>query len=382
MIDFSERTKAAILAEMLARIPDIYDKRDTSPISTALAPAAYQLEGVYEALTRLQLQSFLETAVGADLDLIAAIGGVTRLGATPAVRLGVFNIPVYAGARFSTIAGSDSINFTVTAATEDPLQWWLTSETPGEIGNQYSGPILPISTIPGLTSAQLTSIIVDGSDPETDDALRARLVTALTDKPFAGNIAAYRKYFLELTEVTALDGSSVAVKLGGVQVYPVWNGGGTVKVSVLGSDHLPITQELLALLQMNADPVPAMGEGFAPIGAELTVDTATPLTVNVSATVAHTAGTPMDAIQLAVEEAIEAYFNEIRTDWGVAEATDPEIYISWVYLARVLTAIFSVTGVTNVTNVRLNGSAADISLTETSALQQVPVLGTVTLTEG
>ena len=155
--------------------------------------------------------------------------------ASPAVRLGVFNAAVPIGSRFSTVNGADSLNFTATEAASGPDEnsryYRLTAETPGSAGNEYVGPILPIAAIPGLTSAQLTDILVPGDDEETDDALRQRLITALTDRPFGGNIASYRE------EVLGIDG------VGGVQVYPTWNGGGTVKLSVLGADFLPAPAE-------------------------------------------------------------------------------------------------------------------------------------------
>lgn len=380
MIDFSGKTYQAILAEMLARIPNTYDKRDTSPIQTALGPAGYQIEGVYIALDMMQKQAFIGTATGEDLDLLAAVGGISRLAATPAVRLGVFNTAVSLGDRFSTINGADSIDFKVTAATADPLEWWLTAETPGVIGNQYTGNILPINTIPGLTSAQITSIIVSGSDEETDDELRDRLVLALTDRPFAGNIAAYRNYLLEMTEA-----SGQQVRIGGVQVYPTWDGGGTVKCSVVDADDMPFTDAtVLALIQAEIDPANNSGEGvgMAPIGAEVTITTPSTQTINVSATVSHTAGSTIEAITTAAEAAIEAYLAEVRSEWGIAEESDPSVYISNVYISRVTAAILGVTGVTNVTTVKLNNAASDISLTENSTTQQVPVLGTVTLTEG
>ena len=379
MIDLSGKTRTAILSDMLAEIPDTYDKRDTSPIQTALSPAAYQIEGIYLVLAQIQSQAFIGSAVGDNLTNLAVMGGVTRRAATPAVRLGVFNIPISLGARFSTIDGADSINFVATAATANPNEWWLTAETPGTIGNQYTGPILPITSIPGLTSAQITSIIVDGSNEESDAELRARLTSALTEKPFAGNIAAYREMLLNLEEA---DG--IPVKLNAVQVYPTWNGGGTVKCSVLGSDYLPISSELLAAAQTTVDPANygGQGVGLAPIGANVTMSTGTSVQVNVSARIAHTAGSTVALLQTAIENAIDSYLAEVRSEWGIAEATDATAYNSAVYLSRVTAAILSVSGVTNVSNLTLNGSAADLTLTETSALQQVPVLGTVTLTEG
>ena len=380
MIDFRNCTYQNILAAMLARIPNSYDKRDTSPIQTALGPAAYQIEGVYIALNMMQNQAFIGTAMGQDLDSLAAIGGISRLTATPAVRLGVFNTAVSLGDRFSTINGSDSINFKVTAATANPLEWWLTAETPGAIGNQYSGPILPINTIPGLTSAQLTTIIVSGSDEETDDELRDRLILALTDRPFAGNIAAYRKYLLEMTEA-----GGQPIRIGGVQVYPTPNNqGGQVLCSVVDADDMPFAQEVVDLIQEEIDPANYQGKGLgmAPIGALVTVVTPTPQNIDVDATVSHTAGSSMDAIRTAVTAALNDYFAEVRSEWGTAEVSNPLTYVSNVYIARVTAAILGVTGVTNVTNVTLNGSASDIVLTENATTQQVPVLRNVSLTEG
>lgn len=118
MIDFSNRTYQALLSAMLARIPDTYDKRDTSPIPTALGPAAWALEGFYVALNSVQGQAFIQTATGENLENLAVIANLTRREATPSVRLGVFNSDVPIGSRFSTVNGADSINFTVTASTD------------------------------------------------------------------------------------------------------------------------------------------------------------------------------------------------------------------------------------------------------------------------
>ena len=47
-------TYANILKTMLAQVPNKYDKRDTSPIQTALGPAAYALEEYYLSLNQVQ----------------------------------------------------------------------------------------------------------------------------------------------------------------------------------------------------------------------------------------------------------------------------------------------------------------------------------------
>lgn len=376
MIDFSTQTYANLRAAMLAQIPATFDLRDTAPIPTAISPAAYALAGFYLTLNQVQQQAFIQTAVGDSLDMLAPLGGISRYPESAAVRLGVFNVSVPIGSRFSTINGSASINFTATATAtvEDPQEgsfyFQLTAETPGAIGNEYTGAIVPITTIPGLTSAQITDILVPGDDVETDSDLRSRLIDALNNHPFGGNIAAYR------TEILAIDG------VGAVQVYPTWNGGGTVKCSILGSDFLPASPQLVQNVQTAIDPpTQGLGLGMAPIGAQVTIVAPTELTVNISATLTLSAGYSIPQIQSAVETAIEAYMLTVRQSWGNNVGTTNVEYAADVYVARVIAAILTVPGVVNATNVQLNGGTSDLILTETGTAQQVPVTGTVTLSE-
>lgn len=367
MIDFSQMTHENLMQDMLDRVPDSFDKRDTSPIPTALGPAAWALEGAYIELNRVQLAAFFQTAVGTDLDDWAAIGSLTRYPAAPAVRLGVFNASVPMGARFSTINGANSINFYVSSIENG--QYQLTAETPGEIGNEYAGPILPITAIPGLTSAQMTDILIPGRDEESDDALRARLDEALNNRPFGGNVAAYRD------KVLSMDG------VGAVQVWPTWDGGGTVKCVILGADLLPASDTLVQTVQEAIDPIPVSGQGlgFAPIGAQVTVATASPITVNVSASLTLSPGTVIGQVQPLAETAVGAYLADVRKAWSDPLGTTEISYAANVYLARITGVLVSIPGVVNATNVQINGTAADLILEQSGTAQQVPVLGAVTL---
>lgn len=376
MIDFSSQTYANILAAMLAQVPSTYDKRDTAPIPTALGPAAYTFEGFYLTLNQVQQQAFIQTASGQSLDYLAVLAGLTRYPASAAVRLGVFNASVPIGSRFSTINGANSINFTATATAtvEDPQEgnyyYQLTAETPGTIGNEYTGAILPITTIPGLTSAQITDILVPGDDEETDAAFQQRIITALNDRPFGGNIASYRENIL------AIDG------VGAVQVYPTWNGGGTVKCSVLGSDYLPASEQLVENVQNAIDPpAQGLGLGLAPIGAQVTIVAPTEVTVNISATVTLASGYSIEQVQTPIETAIQNYLLSARQSWATNTSSNSVAYAADVYLARITAAIVSVTGVVNATDVEINSAAQDLILTQTGTTQQVPIMGTVTLSE-
>lgn len=368
MIDFSSDTYQNLLTQMLSQVSASYDKRQGSFIQTALGPAAYVLEGFYLALDQVQQSAFIQTAVGSSLDLLAVVAGLTRDQASAAVRLGVFNTSVPIGARFSTI-GTDAINFVVTAATDTPNEYQLTAETPGSIGNDYTGAILPITTIPGLTSAQLTDILIPGDDTETDDAFRQRIITALNERPFGGNIASYRTNILEIDGV------------GAVQIYPTWNGGGTVKCSILGSNFLPASKELIETVQNAIDPPPnqGLGLGLAPIGAQVTIVAPTEVTVNVSATLTLAAGTEIGQVQTPVENAVNTYLQSICQAWATPVGETGLDYAADVYIARITAAIVGVTGVVNATDIQINSAAEDLILTENGTTQQIPVLGTVTL---
>lgn len=367
MLNLDNQTYQNILQTMLNYVSNAYDKREGSVIQTALGPAAYALEEFYLALNQIQQQAFIQTAVGQNLDYLSVLGGISRYPASAAVRLGVFNTAVPLGARFSTINGADSINFIVTAATDTPNEYQLTAETAGAIGNAYTGSILPITYIQGLTSAQITDILVPGDDEETDDELRARLITALNEKPFGGNIAQYREQILEIDGV------------GAVQVYPTWNGGGTVECSVIGANYNIASQTLIDNVQNAIDPPPnqGLGLGLAPIGAQVTIVTPTALSIDIEADITLASGYILDQVQTAIEEAIGEYFLSVRESWGTP--LNNNVYAADIYISRIIAAIINVTGVVNATNVTLNGTAADIITTQTGATQELPIVGTVTL---
>lgn len=369
MLDFTNKTYRALLDAMLARVPNSLDKREGSMIQTALGAGAYSLEDFYLDLDKVQRGGAIQTSVGEDLDNLAVLANVERYPASPAVRLGVFNldsIPI--GARFSTIDGGDSVNFTATSQV-GPGQYRLTCETPGVTGNSYTGPILPITVIPGLTSAQITDILVPGDDREGEEALRERVISALRERPFGGNVADYKRVVL------AIDG------VGAVQVYPTWDGGGTVKLSVMGADWMPASAQLVETVQTAVDPPPNQGLGYgtAPIGARVTVTAPETAEVDVSAVLTLRAGYTVEQMQPLVEAAVGEYLLGVRKQWAEPDADRLTSYSCWVYLARVVSAILQVPGVVNATGVTLNGGTVDLQLVETGLVQQVPVPGEVAL---
>lgn len=381
MIDFSGYTYAEILRQMLEQVDDSLDKREGSLIQTALAPGAWYLEGLALALAQVQRAAYVQTATGQDLDYLCLNRGITRIEATAAVKKGLFNVHIPEGTVFKAVIGENPLQYVSGASIGTQSGYYayeMTCLTPGEDGNRYSGNIIPVTAFPessGLIFAQLTTVIKPGNDTESDASLRARFITSLGTAPYGGNVAEYRQAILAIAGV------------GGVQIYPAnaYNGGGTVLCSIINSDYEPATETLVQTVQNAICPAESGGSapspggyGIAPIGAAVTVQSATGASVGISIDVTYSSGDDEDEINQEIKAAVTAYIKEVASEWG-ATSQNGSSYSCVVYASKVIAAALSVAGVANVSNLEINGSAGDLTLTETAALQQVPYLGGIAI---
>lgn len=363
----------------LSFVPDDRDKRQGSVIYDALAPFCQVLAAGAMELRGYYSRTYATTATGEDLDNRAAEQGIVRYGATYAVRkISLADeagnpITVPLGARFSTVSNTNPVNYAVTAQyVEDGVpvagSYEATCEEAGSIGNEYFGSLVNITFIQGIASAVMSNTLVVARDEETDDEMRERYFDALTQKAFGGNIADYR------TKLMSMPG------VGAVQVYPTWNGGGTVKLSIIDPTYSPCSDEFIASMQNTVDPQDANGNngvglGIAPIGHKVSVVTPEEVTISVSATITLQKGYDMGQVKLLAEQALVNYFQSLRQLW--ADANESNIYSCDVFVARVLAVLVNVSGIANVSNVQLNNATEDIRLTQSGELQQLPKLGEV-----
>ena len=369
-----------LMESALDNIPDDLDKREGSIIYDALAPACYELAEYYMELKKILENTFAETASNEYLDLRAAEQGLERYAASYAVKRGDFLtssgnpavVPV--GSRFSVISDTLNLNYEVTEAYLDefgvvvPGAYRMTCEEPGTQGNSYIGPLIPITFIPNLKTATLSDLLVPARDKETDDELRDRYFLAVNDKPFGGNLAQYDE------ELKGIDG------VGEVQIYPVWNGGGSVKLSVIDAEYNIITNDFITTLQNMIDPTPqGTGLGLAPIGHTVTVTTPTEKIINITATIVLESGYTLGQVTPLIEEAIESYLLGLREVWGISD--DLNNYALAIYIARINAAVLGVAGIANITGTTINGLASDLILTQDATTQELPVLGTVIVNE-
>lgn len=347
----------SLLQSMLDLVPDTLDKREGSVIYQTLAPTAYLIAQQSFMLAYMTDLLFADTAVEQWLDRVTSDFGVDRMPATYSVRqINTFDadsnpMDVPIGTKF----GINELTFTTTEKIATG-QFKATCDQIGAQGNLYSGTILPVDNVNGLGSATLVlNPLIPSTNAETDESLRARFYEYARQSPYGGNIADYEQKTLAIPGVgevkvfTAVDMSAGHVGL------------------IIGDDNgNKATQTLI-------DEVQALmgtsGEGIAPIGHTVTVSTSTDFTINVAAGIKLKTGTSFAVVQPVVVETITNYINSI----GFNDTT--------VFYAKLVAAILNAhESIIDVGTVTMNGVSTNLSLTKTYASYQVPVLGTVTVT--
>lgn len=347
-----------IMDRMLSRVDDTLDKREGSMIYDALSPAAAELAQMYIVLKNNIDLVFADTAVEEYLDKLVEQLGVSRKQAAKAIRKGLFYdeneelMDIELNERF-TIG-------TLTYAAVEKIEkgtYKLECETAGIVGNNLSGTLVPIDYIQGLGKAILSDVLIPGEDEETDESLRQRFYEATNEKAFGGNIVDYQNRTKEIAGV------------GAVKVTPCWNGGGTVKLTILDSGFNKATDILIQRVQDTICPGSSSeGLGIAPIGHVVTVDTVTELEISVRTKLVLTGEVVKEDVKSEVETLINNYFLELKKEW---EENDSVI----VRISRIETILLNAPGVIDVENTALNMQSANIPIGKF----QIPVLKEVVL---
>jgi Uncharacterized homolog of phage Mu protein gp47 len=336
---FEGMTYDAILADTLSRVTSDVDKREGSVVYDALAPACYKLAEYYTQLNGYIDLVMADTAVDDYLDRIVAAHGLSRKPATYAVRTVTTNEAVTIGSRWAI----DDIVYDITAALSENT-YSATCETPGTVGNAYAGALSNIDNTSDA-SATLGDIITSGDDIETDDALRTRFYEKVQTPATSGNADHYKQWALEVTGC------------GGAKVFPLWNGNGTVKILVV-DENMAIDATLPA-------SVAAYIETVRPIGAAVTVDSPTGLSISITANVKLDGSQTLDSVQTAFASALSDYLKS-------------EVFVTYtVSYAKIGSLLLSVAGVTDYDSLLVNTATANITIPDTD----IPMAGTVTLTE-
>lgn len=358
---FEEMTYDFLLDRMLTRISNMYpnlDTREGSMIYNALASAAVETAISYYELENVRRESFVPTA-SREFILIGCLQmgiNINQFKPTYGTFQAEFNVEVQAGSRWSCDLYNYIVEESLGLNPETNLfEYTLRCETLGAAPNTVTGDLSAINEIPtGLEIARITACLIEGEDSATDDEIIRTYVEFVTSAVSDGNVAQYERWCSEYEGV------------GNYKIFPLWNGANTVKVSILTASNRAIdTNEdgnLVDVFQEYLDPnTEGMGNGKAPIGAFVTVTTATEVPINVSGKVTLSSGySQLDMPD--IEGAITKFFANIAYKKKV---------VSYMSLGA---AILDVPGVEFVAELTLNDGSQDIILDA----EQIPALGTTT----
>lgn len=351
---FENMTFDVLMARMLSKVPDTMDKREGSIIYDAIAPVAVELVEAYIQLEAVLNESFADTQSRQYLIRRVAERGLKPKIATKAILKGEFTPPTLSikmNARFNL----DDLNYTVIEKIGDGV-YQLECETVGTVGNERFGSIIPIEYISGLESAKITELLVPGEDEESTEDLRQRYFDSFDKNAYGGNVADY------IEKTNKIDG------VGSTKVTPVWNGGGTVLLTILDSEYSPTSTTLIEKVQTAIDPTgDATGVGIAPIGHIVTVRTADTVDINIASTFIFADGYSFAGSKDKIEEVIKDYLLELRSIW------DKYDYITVRTLQIESRLIQNVPGILDIVNTKINDVQSNLQLTA----YQVPVFGGV-----
>lgn len=207
-----------------------YFPHTSCDLSARLYAAAAQIEALYHQAQWVLEQSFPQTAQGIFLERHAMLRGLKRGVATCAtgvIRFGVSgaavtDLPIVSGTVCMTESGvrfatTDTAVLTAGSLTVDVP---ATALEPGRQGNVAAGTVTIMAAMPvGIRACTNPEPFSGGDDPESDDALRARLLDTYQRLPNGANAAYYEQVALSYNGVAAATAVGRPRGVGSVDVY-------------------------------------------------------------------------------------------------------------------------------------------------------------------
>lgn len=361
---YEDQTEQTIFSRMMQSVPASLDKREGAVIYDSCMPTAIEVMLLYAMADYFLKNTFGDTAERAWLIERAKERGLSPDPATYAKIKGDFTpttleIPI--GGRFSY----DDVNYTVTKKISNGV-YFLTCETAGTVGNKPAGNMIAIDYIAGLQTAVLSEVTVPGEDEEATEVFRAKYLASFNSQAYGGNIADYRE------KVNKIQG------VGGVKVYPVWQGGGTVRLVFMTSEYKVPTTDFVDAVQTLVDPVTNHGQGLgvAPIDHTVTVEGVSDSQINIGLHLTFSNGT-YDDYKSDVETTIDAYFAELNKSWQSTQIAEIDNYSNTglaVRISQIESRLLNIDGIEDIQHTTVNGVEENLTL----GVDELAVRGMVT----
>ncbi|MBP3930947.1 MAG: baseplate J/gp47 family protein [Peptostreptococcaceae bacterium] len=199
--------------------------------------------------------------------------------------------------------------------------------------------------IEGVAKVYAKDDFKGGSDTETDEELRDRYFDTIKKSFTSGNVAHYEAWTQEVNGV------------GLCKVYPLKNGNGTVEIVITDSNMLGASSELIESVKANI-------EEKRPIGANISIVSATEKTINITANITLASGYTVEEVKAEFTEKVVEYLKDIS------------FKTSYISNARLGNLLLDTNGVFDYTEFKINDLTSNIALNDI----EVPKLGTVEFT--
>ncbi|CUU47349.1 baseplate J/gp47 family protein [Clostridium beijerinckii] len=341
-------------SEMINTLKDT-DTSEHSIIRNALSPSSYVFSQISLILDEIPKMIFAKSALENDyietLEQRCAEMGIYRKQATKAT--GIIKILGNKNAVFP----EQSIVTTKSGKTYMTQEKIIIDENgvgyanivASDYGSSYNCSEGDIYIMPvkysGILTVENEEKIDNGYDIETAEALYNRYILKVQTPATSGNKYHYKNWALEITGV------------GNAEVYPLWNGNGTVKVVITNSNGRIANDSLIKAVYDHI-------EEERPIGPTITVISVIEKTINISANVQIKAGANLEDIKSAYSANLANYLRS-----NVKQISILKIISLLLDMEDVLDADYS--------SFKINNSSENIILKS----DEIAVLGDISLTE-
>ncbi len=373
--DLDDMDVDVIHQRMLNDLPLNIDKTKGGFAYDMTRPSAMEKSYAMEALNLVAQWIFPETSQASDIimDRHAARAGLTRHPAVPATGtlhiVGTEAVLIPKGFVFCTPATALTSNVNYEAVDDYVLEYDEDTDKyiadvgvrcleAGENGNAPSDSItLMANPVDGIESITNPLAFSDGAEQETNEALyeRIREHDLTQTVSHIGNDADYKRWAMEIDGV------------GSASVIREWAGAGTgtVKVIILNANGGQATSTLINQVYnyiMGTDENPDTRK--APIGAILTVTTATPMTLNFKSEVELDQDYTLDTVTAEFKRLLNEYFTVAKEEGEIK-------------YTRVARCLSETPGVLDYHNLFINNARNNVTV----GTEDLPAITSLTLTE-
>lgn len=307
--------------------------------------------------------AFPQYSYGEYLDAHAATRSITRRPAVAAsgylTITGTPGTAISSGTMFSTPAmnGYPAVDYKVTSPVIIPdsgtVSAYVMCTQTGVIGNSPAGTVKLISSkISGISSVTNDNDMTGGTEEESDDDLRERIVDfdRSQGSSFVGSAADYKRWAKSVAGV------------GEAIVIPATDNTGLVTIVITDIEGKAANESLCTdvynYIMQPDDP----GARLAPINAKLSVEPPDIITINITATIELRAGATIGAVTQEFTAALVSYFQSAQEEGEVKYSS-------------VFARLSNVSGVNDCKDLSINSGTANISINS----GELPTVGTLTL---